>query len=196
MIAGKTISIGPLVPNDLASTFRWCHDTEAQRFNAAYRPIDWNTHKAWCERQDYTRVLFAIRRHGDAAIKGYVEIHAIHPVHRSAMIGIRIGEDRDRGQGMGREAMGLSLLYCWRHLNLNRVALSTFRHNERAQRAFRGAGFEPEGILRQAEYIDGEWIDVVMMAALRPTDEQLAALREELLIPQGERQGVAVVTRG
>lgn len=195
MIAGKTLSIGPLVPNDLASTFRWCHDLEAQRLNAAYRPVDFTAHKAWVERQDASRVLFAIRRHGDPSLRGYVEIHAIHPVHRSALIGIRIGEERDRGQGLGREAMALALLYCWRHLNLHRVGLTTFGHNLRAQKAFRAAGFETEGVLRQAEFIDGRWVDVMLMGVLRPDPEHLERLSQIwLAAPSG--QGVAVTARG
>jgi [ribosomal protein S5]-alanine N-acetyltransferase len=173
MIAGEKVCLGPLVPNDFTAIFRWSNDLSASRLNAAYRPVDWTAHKAWCENvgRDPSRVVFAIRRHNQPDIVGYVEIINIHPVHRSAYIGIRIGEEKDRGHGLGTEALRLTLYFCWNHLNLNRVALTTFRHNERGLRAFRAAGFRKEGILRRAEFIDGDWVDVVLMAALRPVSQ-------------------------
>lgn len=170
MLSGKLVSLGPLVPNDFAEMFRWSNDVDTSRLNGPYRPVDWVTHKAWCENvgRDPGRVVFAIRRHNHPAIVGYVEIVNINMVHRSAQIGIRIGDEANRGQGLGREAMQLSLHFAWNHLNLNRVYLTTFRHNERAIHAFRAAGFRREGVLRRAEFIDGAWVDLVLMAALRP----------------------------
>ncbi|MGH2343629.1 MAG: GNAT family N-acetyltransferase, partial [Chloroflexota bacterium] len=64
----------------------------------------------------------------------------------------------------------------WRHLNLERVWLHTFKHNERAIRTYAGAGFKREGVLRRAAYIDGQWVDVVVMARLRPPSKELEAL--------------------
>lgn len=174
MLSGPTISLSPLVPNDFLPLFRWSNDLAASRLNAAYRPVDWTAHKAWCENigRDASKVIFAVRRHGVPDIVGYIEIVNIHPVHRSAQFGIRIGEEKDRGKGLGREAVRLALHFCWNHLNLHRVALTTLRHNERALHAFRAAGFRKEGILRQAEFIDGDWVDIVLMAALRPAQGQ------------------------
>ncbi len=170
MLAGPCISIGPLVPNDFAPMFRWSNDVEAARLNGAYRPVDWVAHKTWCDNvgRDPSRVVFAIRRHNDPALVGYIEIVNINPIHRSAQLGIRIGEEPDRGHGVGREAVRLALHYGWNHLNLNRVYLTTLKHNQRAIRAFTAAGFRREGLLRRAEFIDGKWVDIVLMAALCP----------------------------
>jgi RimJ/RimL family protein N-acetyltransferase len=73
-----------------------------------------------------------------------------------------------RGQGYGKEALRLALDFCWNHLNLNRVQLVVFRHNSRAIGAYAAAGFRKEGRLRKAAFIDGEWVDLVLMAACRP----------------------------
>jgi RimJ/RimL family protein N-acetyltransferase len=171
MLSGQTVSIGPLVPDDFLPIFHWSNDVESSRLNASYRPVDWVSHRAWCEAvgQDPSRVVFAIRRHNDPKIVGYLEITQINLIHRSAQIGIRIGAPADRGQGLGQEALRVALHYSWNHLNLNRVALTTLRHNERAIRAFTAAGFRREGTLRRAEFIDGAWVDIVLMAALRPS---------------------------
>lgn len=174
MFQGNLIALGPLVPNDFVPLFRWTNDAQAARLNAAFRPVDWVTHKTWCETvgRDPSRVIFAIRPKGVEGIIGFVEITAINTVHHSAQIGIRIGEEKDRNQGYGREALQLAQYYCFNHLNLNRVWLSTFRHNARAIRAFQAAGFKKEGVLRRAEFIDGDWVDVVLMAALNPRERR------------------------
>jgi hypothetical protein len=41
-------------------------------------------------------------------------------------------------------------------------------HNKRAIRPYQALGFKKEGLLKQAAFIDGERIDLVLMAALRP----------------------------
>ena len=89
-------------------------------------------------------------------------------MHRSAEIGIRIGAEKDRGLGYGKEALALAVEFCWSHLNLNRLQLVVFKHNERAVSAYRSTGFKKEGLLRKAAFIDGAWVDIVLMAALRP----------------------------
>lgn len=168
--SGSKVLIGPLLEADCAPLFRWFNDTQAARLDLAYRPIDWASHRAWFETlgRDASKVLFAVRRIADTALVGSVTLAQIHPVHRSAEIGVRIGDEKDRGHGYGTEAVALATEFCWRYLNLHRVWLQVFKHNERAIRTYEKVGFEREGVLREAAYIDGEWVDVVMMAKLRP----------------------------
>jgi RimJ/RimL family protein N-acetyltransferase len=92
-------------------------------------------------------------------------------VHRCAEFGIRIGSEANRGKGYGKEATALALSFCWNHLNLNRVQLIVFGHNARAARVYAAAGFEREGLLRRAAFVDGAWVDLVIMAVLRPAQE-------------------------
>lgn len=100
-----------------------------------------------------------------------MQIAAINPVHRSAEIGIRIGNENNRGQGCGTEALRLALDFCWNDLNLNRVQLTVFEHNARAIGAYRAAGFRKEGRMPRAAFIGGDWVDLIMMAALRPAQK-------------------------
>jgi RimJ/RimL family protein N-acetyltransferase len=170
MLNAPRVCIGPVMPVDFAPLFSWANDTAAARLDLAYRPVDMKTHLQWCENlgQDPSKVIFAIRQPGAPAIIGYVQISSISSVHRSAEIGIRIGEERNRGKGLGQEALRLALDYCWDHLNLNRVQLVAFKHNVRAIRAYAAVGFRREGRLRKAVFIDGEWVDLVVMGILRP----------------------------
>jgi len=170
MLRASRITIGPLVPEDFGPLFCWINDAAAARLDFAYRPVDAMAHQQWWDNlgKDATKVVFAIRRTSETAIIGYVQVTGINSVHRSAELGIRIGEEKNRGQGYGTEALHLAVEFCWNNLNLNRVQLVVFKHNERAIGAYRSAGFKKEGVLRKASFIDGRWVDVVVMAALRP----------------------------
>jgi len=52
-------------------------------------------------------------------------------------------------------------------LNLNRVFLRVFETNPRAIRSYEKAGFIHEGRLRQAEFRDGQYVDILLMSVLR-----------------------------
>lgn len=170
MLIASRVTIGPFVPDDFAPLFCWANDAAAARLDFAWRPVDMMAHQQWWDSlgKDASKVVFAIRKAAEPAIIGYVQINGINAVHRSAELGIRIGAEKDRGQGYGKEALGLAVDFCWNHLNLNRAQLVVFKHNQRAIAAYKAVGFKREGLLRQAAFIGGAWVDLVLMAALRP----------------------------
>jgi RimJ/RimL family protein N-acetyltransferase len=170
MLMASRITIGPFVPEDFGPLFCWINDVATAQLDFAYRPVDMMAHRQWWDGlgKDPSKVMFAIRKTIEPLIIGFVQINAINSVHRSAELGIRIGEEKNRGQGYGKEALNLAVDYCWNHLNLNRVQLLVFRHNHRAIGAYKAAGFKKEGVLRKAAFIGGEWVDLVLMASLRP----------------------------
>jgi [ribosomal protein S5]-alanine N-acetyltransferase len=173
MLVGSRISIGPFVPEDCAAMFCWFNDVAAARLDFAYRPVDMMAHQQWWNGlgKDPSKVVFAIRKTSEPTIIGFVQVAAINSVHRSAEMGVRIGAEKNRGQGYGTEALRLALDFCWNHLNLNRVQLSVFKHNLRAIAAYKAAGFRKEGRMRRAAFIGGEWADLILMAALRPAQK-------------------------
>jgi len=170
MLPGEKVILGPIVPTDFASLFRWGDDLDAARLNEPYRPPTWrNQEELWFNvGRDPTRVFFAIRKIGSEQIIGYVQIINIDAVHHSATLGMRIGEAAERGKGYGRDALRLAIDYCWKHLNLSRIQLGVYGTNERAMRLYESFGFEIEGRLRKSLFIDGQWIDFVLMGLLHP----------------------------
>jgi RimJ/RimL family protein N-acetyltransferase len=99
---------------------------------------------------------------------GGVSLYDFSHVARSAEFSIVIGEAEYRGKGYGTEAARLMLDVAFRYFNLNRVSLRVFAHNEGGIRAYEKAGFVKEALLRQATYLEGEYHDAWIMAALRP----------------------------
>lgn len=169
-LIGTKVALGPVGPGDAAAIFRWVNDPAAARQDLAFRPVDWMTFGSWLHSfgSDASKVFFTIRRLPSAELIGYATLADINSTYRSAAVSIRIGDERQRGHGHGREALRLLTEYAWLGLNLHRVTLSAFKDNARAIRCYRAAGFVEEGTHRDAAFIDGRWLDVVSMAALAP----------------------------
>ncbi len=135
-----------------------------------YRPIDCVSYKVWLDKQlqEANQILFIIRPLNDPRAIGFVQMKNFHAVYHAVELSIRIGEEKDRGKGYGSHAVRLALDYAWTTLNMHRVTLNVFSGNARAIAAYRRAGFCEEGILRHGAYVGGEWLDVVVMGAVRP----------------------------
>lgn len=170
MLVGSRIHLGPLLPADSEPLFQWSNDVGIAHLNGPYRPVDWASHGAWFDGvgKDAGKVLFAIRDNATARLLGYVQVGGIHPVFRSADLGIVIGDAADRGRGLGQEALRLALDFCWKDLNLRRVGLFVFGRNEQAVAAYLKVGFQHEGVLHRAAFVDGRYVDVTVMGILRP----------------------------
>lgn len=164
------VVIGPVLPEDSAKLFLWLNDVESAHLDLPYRPLDWMGFNNWLGdlSKNPSQVFFAIRRIDNPAIIGFIALTKIQPIHRSAELGVRIGEKTERGKGYGGNAIALALQYAWNNLNLHRVHLTVFDTNFHAISAYMLAGFRREGLMQQAAFINGNWCNVVQMAALRP----------------------------
>jgi RimJ/RimL family protein N-acetyltransferase len=170
MLQGEKIALGPILPLDLPQLMLWGDDPELCRRSETYRPKSFQREADfWLNSaNDQNIVFFAIRQDLSLPIIGYVQIHSISATHRSAMLGIMLGNAADRGKGYGGDAMVLAIDYCWRHLNLSRLSLHVHTTNPGAIRLYERLGFETEGLLKKALFLAGEWVDVQMMALCRP----------------------------
>ncbi len=164
------VALGPILPEDTGNLFLWTNDIETSGMDLPYKPTDGVAFANWLSTMtsDPTRVVFAIRAAGSQQAIGSLMLINIHPVNRSADLGIRIGLECDRGRGVGTAAVALGLAYAWDHLNLCRVQLRVLADNPRAIAAYRRAGFAEEGRHAHAAFIGAGWHDMITMAALNP----------------------------
>lgn len=72
-----------------------------------------------------------------------------------------------RGRGVGSRAQLLLCRYLFTHTPVHRIEATTQPENAAEQRALQKIGFQQEGVLRGAEFRDGEWRDIVVFGLLR-----------------------------
>jgi RimJ/RimL family protein N-acetyltransferase len=162
------IALSPLLESDLPMLYRWINDREQVLLNSTYRPVSETQHRQWFEQvqQRSDGVIFAIRVDHGARLIGTCQLHTIDRVNQSAELQIRIGEVAERGRGYGTDAVRHLVRFGFEDLNLHRIWLHVFSRNVAAQRAYEKAGFTREAIQREAAFIDGAYVDVVVMAIL------------------------------
>ena len=111
---------------------------------------------------------FAIHREGEEEPIGVISLMNISEANASADMSVIVGEEKDRHEGFGTEAIRTLLRYAFEERDLHRVALSVFDYNEAAVRSYEKLGFTEEGRLRDALKRDGSFHDAILMSVLAP----------------------------
>jgi RimJ/RimL family protein N-acetyltransferase len=115
---------------------------------------------------------FVIADITDEAYIGQVNLDAIDWKNRVGRVGIVIGSTEYFGLGYGTEAMRLLIQFAFLEMNLNRLELDVYDFNERAIRCYLSCGFRQEGRLRERQYKNGRYVDVIQMGLLRSDWEE------------------------
>ena len=169
MLKGRLVRLVPLCLTDAQTLYSWINDRELVVHSSAYKPVHYPDHEAWFQsiRDRDDVVIFGIRRNADDTLVGSCQLHSLSAVHQSAELQIRVGVVTAQGAGVGTEACGLLLQHAFLDLNLHRIYLHVFDTNVSAKHLYKKCGFTLEGRLRQAAFVDGQWVDVLVMSILR-----------------------------
>lgn len=102
---------------------------------------------------------------GDVRRLGMVELNEIEWDRRRAEVAFWIAPDHQSG-GYGRDALATLADYAFDQVGLHKLTAEAFATNEASMHLLESVGFEREGRLREEEYVDGEWVDVVRYGSL------------------------------
>jgi RimJ/RimL family protein N-acetyltransferase len=162
----------PVRRGDLESSLAWRNDPELRDMVMGHRfPVTEPMEAAWYDRvladQGISRASFAIEDGDDGAFAGFVHLNEIDWHSRSADIGIVIGSKDRQRRGLGQQAARMAVDYGFQTLNLQRITARYLATNSASERLFTSLGFQREGCLRKAGYVDGVFVDVVIAGLLR-----------------------------
>ncbi|KAL4246629.1 Acyl-CoA N-acyltransferase [Abortiporus biennis] len=100
-------------------------------------------------------------------VRSWFEKNRLHVILEDKASGSYVGfmaiEDQNP---KNRDVLRWAIDYAFKGLNLHRLWLKSFGHNERAINVYKKLGFVEEGRLRKANWVDGRWVDVVIMSIL------------------------------
>lgn len=173
MLVGKRVRLRAIEREDIPTFVRWLNDREVTQFLLVNSPFSKAMEQNWFEGQlqnpPHEGQVMAIEAWvGEDWIHiGNTGIHRVDPVNHSGEFGILIGEKNYWNQGFGREATTLALQHGFDDLNLHRIFLRVYENNPRAIACYKAAGFVQEGILREAIFKNGKYINEIEMGILQ-----------------------------
>ncbi len=169
-LRGERVSLRPMNSSDAAALIRWGNDADFAWFQWGRAPGRWKDEASaieWMGRfAERSGRLFAIEHEGRAI--GQANYRDLQQKAKSAEIGIGIGEPALWSKGLGREALRLLVRHLVDDLGAHRINLHVLAYNDRAINSYRAAGFDVEGIERDAVMTDrGFYADDVAMAYIK-----------------------------
>lgn len=167
VLRGARVVLRPMTHADAPGLMRWGDDARFAWFQWGRKPGRWPDEasaRQWIDRfAERSGAVFAVEHDGRAV--GQANYRDWQPKARSAEIGIGIGEPALWSRGLGREALGLLVTHLVHDLGAHRVNLHVLAFNDRAINSYKAAGFQVEGIERDAVMTDrGHYADDVAMA--------------------------------
>ena len=166
-LVGNRIYLSPMSVDDAETYVKWLNDlATTDGLGNSSRIISLEDEKEWIKKSS-SSFQFAIVRLEDDTILGNCGFNEINQVMQNAIVGLFIGDEDNRNQGYGQEALNLLLDYGFNYLNLNNIMLKVFSFNERAIQCYKKVGFKEIGRRRQSYYLKGQFYDEVYMDILR-----------------------------
>lgn len=161
-MSGLPVTIRRVEPADYPLIQRWQNDPEVFALMDYERPFSAGDVATSEENAAREGIPFVIEVGGTPV--GRIGLNNFRSRDRSASLYVFIGERAAWGAGNGRTAIGLVLRYGFDTLNLRLVQLWTLAHNERAIHLYKALGFTEEARLRDRSWIEGRYVDHVVMS--------------------------------
>jgi RimJ/RimL family protein N-acetyltransferase len=166
-LPGSHIYLSPMNPGDLDLYTKWLNDREVALWLSLYpKLISLPAEQKTLEHLATEGYIFAIILRETGQCIGNISLTHIHDTYRQATLGIFIGETEHRSKGYGAEAIRLLLNYGFHTLNLHTVQLYVNSKNARAIACYKKCGFREVGRRREAIFMDGRYVDRVVMDIL------------------------------
>lgn len=119
----------------------------------------------WLENQNGFRWGVTLKAESNAII-GTCGIFAWHKQTRIATLGYELSRQYWK-RGIMSEAVRELLVYGFRDLDLNRIRATVVTENVTSAKLLERLSFQKEGILRQAQFLNGKFDDLAAYALLR-----------------------------
>lgn len=174
MLESKDLKLREVEESDLEIICKWRNNWDVLKNLFSYLPISLTKQKRWYENyiNDSTTQTFIIEYKIENKPIGTVTLAHIDYKNQNAEAGILIGEKDYRGKGLAKQALNLVIDYGFNELNLNRIYLHLLETNQSALRLYESLGFKREGLLRNHQYKQGRFCNVIVMGLLK--DEYLS----------------------
>lgn len=175
-IKGKFVTLRAIEEEDLEFLRQMINDPEMERLVGGYSfPISKVQQKKWFESiiNDSSQLRLIIETEENGTI-GFANIVNIDWKNRSAFHGMKIGDKRFRGRGIGTDTVMAVMKYAFEELQLNRIETTIIDYNEPSKKLYlEKCGWKVEGVRRKAVFKGNQYHDELIVGILREEYEEL-----------------------
>ena len=176
-LQSRRLVLRALSAGDAPALFRVLADDQVTRYYDLESLTDVSQAAELIQRfqQRYSRgvgLRWAIaRREAPGSLLGACGYNVWWQASSRGLLGYELARSEWR-QGIMSEALAAIMDFGFREMNLNRIEATVFVDNAASRGLLTQLGFQPEGILRQYEFIKGRFEDMAMYSCLRREREE------------------------
>ena len=159
MLKGNDIYLRLLEKKDIRLLYKLCNEEQVRRYNTIPNDIQNNN-----QGKNLRKALSIINEKN--VVVGFITYKESNYCNKIYSIGITIGS-KYWGRKYGQDSIKTLLKYLFEELNAIRVELEVIKYNLRAINCYKKCGFVEEGIRMNKVYIEGEYVDTLIMGILR-----------------------------
>lgn len=166
-LVGDKVYLSPTNLEDIDKYTEWINDLEvAINLGSAAEVFNQEKEKEMLEKLIEEGQHFALVEKSQNELLGGCGLFDLDKIHKTAELGIFIGNKDFWDKGYGSEAIRLLLDYGFNILNLHNISLSVYSFNKRAINCYQKLGFKLIGNRREALEIAGQKYDEIYMDIL------------------------------
>jgi len=167
LLSNDTLTLRALEPTDLDTLYRWENDTALWTVSDTIAP--YSREALWHYLENYTGDIYAQRQlrlmivlNNDGSPVGTVDYLNFDPLNNRAELGLFITA-KQRGKGLGRQALDLLTAYSREHLGLRQLYVFIALDNEVCLKLFEDYGYRRAGILQSWVKRGSTYRDVALL---------------------------------
>lgn len=172
-LKGPNLFLRALEPEDLAFVHAIENDENVWNYSNTQTPYSKFLIRQYLENahQDIyeaKQLRLAICKNNSQEAIGLIDLFDFDPRNKRAGIGIVIQNFEQRGQGFGKESLGLLLDYSFKQLNLHQLYANIGTENETSIKLFTTFGFQKCGIKKDWNFVENSYQDEALFQLINP----------------------------
>ena len=159
MLKGHNVYLRLLEKKDISLLYKLCNEEKVRKYNTIPNDIQ-NSNQG----RNMRKALSIINEKN--VLVGFITYKESNYYNKVFSIGITIGS-KYWGKKYGQNSIKTLLKYLFEELNAIKVELEVIKYNLRAINCYKKCGFVEEGIRINKVYIEGQYVDTLIMGILK-----------------------------
>ena len=173
-IIGNQIYLRPITDSeeDTNHIICWRNSDGVRPYFIYQKPFTIEGHKQWLEKEIFSGkgFQFMVCKIEDDTPIGCTYLRDYDKESRKAEYGFFIGVEEEKGKGIGKDMLTTTMKFAFEELGLHKLYARAFANNMPSVKSFLSCGFKQEAYLRDEEYINGEYRDIVFLTKINPLE--------------------------